>query len=108
MRTQLETQGDREVVTPVAGTEFTEPVDTLISAIGQSRLIETFERLGIAHDFGVVKVDDSLQTSRPGVWAAGDCIFEKGMREAMVVEVAQQGKLAAQSIDAYLNAKVPA
>jgi len=107
VRTRLETQGDREVVVPVAGTEFTEPVDTLISAIGQSRLIETFDRLGIAHEFGVVTVDDSLQTSRPGVWAAGDCIFEKGMREAMVVEVAQQGKLAAQSIDAYLRSGVP-
>jgi dihydropyrimidine dehydrogenase (NAD+) subunit PreT len=92
---------------PIAGSEFTEPVDTVIRAIGQSRLTETFERLGIAHDGGVVKVDESLQTSRQGVWAAGDCIFEKGMREAMVVEVAQQGKLAARSIDAYLNAKVP-
>ncbi len=108
IRTRLETQGDREVVTPIPGTEFTKPVDTLIRAIGQSRLIETFERLGIAHDFGVVKVDDALETSRPGVWAAGDCIFEKGMREAMVVEVAQQGKLVAASIDAHLNAKVPA
>ncbi len=108
VRTRLETQGDREVVAPIAGSEFTEPVDTFIRAIGQSRLIETFDRLGIAHDFGVVKVDDSLQTSRPGVWAAGDCIFEKGMREAMVVEVAEQGKVAARGIDAFLNAKVPA
>jgi len=106
VRTKLETQGDRDVVTPIAGSEFTEPVDTLIRAIGQSRLIETFERLGIAHDFGVVQVDESLQTSRPGVWAAGDCIFEKGMREAMVVEVAQQGKLIAQSINAHLLSKV--
>lgn len=88
---------------PVSGSEFTEPVDTVIRAIGQSRLIETFDRLGIAHDGGVVKVDEALQTSRPGVWAAGDCIFEKGMREAMVVEVAQQGKLAARSIDACLR-----
>jgi len=95
-------------LSPIAGSEFTEPVDTLIRAIGQSRLVETFERLGIAHDSGVVKVDESLQTSRPGVWAAGDCIFEKGMREAMVVEVAEQGKVAARSIDAFLNAKVPA
>ncbi len=108
VRMRLETQGDREVVTSIPGSEFTEPVDTLIRAIGQSRLIDTFERLGIAHDFGVVKVSDELQTSRPGVWAAGDCIFEKGMREAMVVEVAQQGKLVAQSINAHLLSKVPA
>ena len=108
VRTRLEIQGDREVVAPIAGSEFTEPVDTFIRAIGQSRLIETFDALGIAHDFGVVKVDEALQTSRPGVWAAGDCIFEKGMREAMVVEVAEQGKVAARAIDAFLTAKVPA
>lgn len=93
-------------VVPVAGGEFTEPADTVIRAIGQSRLIDTFERLGIAHEDGVVRVDESLQTSRPGVWAAGDCIFAKGMREAMVVEVAEQGKIVAKSIDAFLRAKV--
>lgn len=108
VRTKIEMQGDREIVVPIAGTEFTEPVDTFIRAIGQSRLIETFDKLGIAHDFGVVQVDEELKTSRPGVWAAGDCIFEKGMREAMVVEVAEQGKVAARAIDAFLNSKVPA
>jgi glutamate synthase (NADPH/NADH) small chain len=87
----------------IPGTEYVEPVDSVIVAIGQSRLLETFERLGIAHDGGVVRVDTSLQTTRPGVFAAGDCIFEKGAREAMVVEAAEQGKTAARSIDAYLS-----
>jgi glutamate synthase (NADPH/NADH) small chain len=50
-------------------------------------------------------VDESLQTTRPGVFAAGDCVFEKGAREAMVVEAAEQGKIAARSIDAYLRAQ---
>ncbi len=93
-------------LSPIAGSEFTEPVDTLIRAIGQSRLTDTFARLGIEHNDGVVKVDESLQTSRAGVWAAGDCIFEKGMREAMVVEVAEQGKVAARAIDIFLRDKV--
>lgn len=87
----------------IAGTEFTEPADTVIRAIGQSRLLSTLERLGVAHDGGVVRVDDSLQTTRPGVYAAGDCIFAKGSREAMVVEAAEQGKTAARSVDAYLR-----
>lgn len=87
----------------IAGTEFTEPADTVIRAIGQSRLLSTLERLGVAHDGGVVRVDDSLQTTRPGIYAAGDCIFAKGSREAMVVEAAEQGKTAARSVDAYLR-----
>jgi len=88
---------------PCPDTEFIEPADTVIRAIGQSRLIDAFERLGIAHDDGVVRVDDRLQTTRPGIFAAGDCIFQKGAREAMVVEAAQQGKRAARSIDEYLG-----
>lgn len=88
---------------PIAGSEFAEPVDTLIRAIGQSRLLSTLERLGVAHDEGVVRVGDSLETTRPGVFAAGDCIFAKGSREAMVVEAAEQGKTAARGVDAYLR-----
>lgn len=88
---------------PIAGTEFVEPAATVIRAIGQSRLLATFESIGVAHDGGVVRVDETLQTTRPGVFAAGDCIFAKGSREAMVVEAAEQGKTAARSVDAYLG-----
>jgi dihydropyrimidine dehydrogenase (NAD+) subunit PreT len=86
----------------IDGSAFVEPCETVIRAIGQSRLIDTIERAGIAHDDGVVRVDASLQTTHPGVFAAGDCIFAKGALDAMVVEAAQQGKRAAQSIDEYL------
>jgi glutamate synthase (NADPH/NADH) small chain len=75
----------------------------MIRAIGQSRLLETLEHIGVEHDGGVVRVDDSLQTTRPGIFAAGDCIFAKGSREAMVVEAAEQGKIAAKGIDHYLR-----
>ena len=88
---------------PIPGSEFTEPADTVVRAIGQTRLLEVFQRLGIEHVDGVVRTDERLQTSRPGVFAAGDCIFEKGSREAMVVEAAEQGKIAARSIDAFLR-----
>ncbi|HET9095642.1 MAG TPA: NAD(P)-dependent oxidoreductase [Candidatus Baltobacteraceae bacterium] len=89
--------------TPIPGSEFTEPADTVIRAIGQSRLLSTLERLGVAHDGGVVRVSDSLETTRRGVFAAGDCIFAKGTREAMVVEAAEQGKTAARGVDHYLR-----
>jgi dihydropyrimidine dehydrogenase (NAD+) subunit PreT len=82
---------------------FVEPCDTVISAIGQRRLLETLAAAGIAHDDGVVRVDDALRTSRSGVFAAGDAIFKKGEREAMVVEAAEQGKIAARGVNEYLH-----
>jgi dihydropyrimidine dehydrogenase (NAD+) subunit PreT len=87
----------------VPGSEFVEPCDTVIGAIGQSRLLSTIEALGVAHVGGVVGVDDGMQTSRTGIFAAGDAIFKKGEREAMVVEAAQQGKIAARSVHEYLS-----
>lgn len=82
---------------------FVDPCDTVISAIGQSRLLASIEKLGVVHDGGVVRVDDAMHTSRDGVFAAGDCIFAKGVREAMVVEAAEQGKVAARSVHEFLG-----
>ncbi len=103
VRTRIPPDSIKPAPVHVPGSEFLEPATAVISAIGQSRLTQTFDALGIAMDDGVVRVNDELQTSRPGVFAAGDCIFEKGMREAMVVEAAEQGKTAARSVDAYLR-----
>lgn len=89
--------------TPIAGTEFVEPADTFIRAIGQTRLLTTLEQVGVEHDGGVVRVNESLQTSSPAIFAAGDCIFAKGAREAMVVEAAEQGKIAARSAHQFLS-----
>jgi dihydropyrimidine dehydrogenase (NAD+) subunit PreT len=86
-----------------SGGEFVEPCDTVISAIGQRRLLDTLASAGVAHDDGVVRVDEALRTSRDGVFAAGDAIFKKGEREAMVVEAAEQGKIAASSVNEYLT-----
>jgi dihydropyrimidine dehydrogenase (NAD+) subunit PreT len=89
---------------PVPGSEFTETTSAVISAVGQSRLEQTLNAFGIETDDGVVRVDDAMRTTRDGVFAAGDCIYAKGQREAMVVEAAEQGKIAAQSVDAFLRA----
>ncbi|HEY8320454.1 MAG TPA: NAD(P)-dependent oxidoreductase [Candidatus Baltobacteraceae bacterium] len=93
---------DRQRLVQIPGSEYTEAVDTVISAIGQGRLLDTLEKLGVALDDGVVRVTDDMATTRKGVFAAGDAIYAKGQREAMVVEAAQQGKIAARSIEAYL------
>jgi dihydropyrimidine dehydrogenase (NAD+) subunit PreT len=86
----------------IPGSEHVERIDRVISAIGQSRLTDVLEKLGIALDDGVVRVDDNMATTCKGVYAAGDAIYAKGQREAMVVEAAEQGKIAARSIEAYL------
>ncbi|MGA8839471.1 MAG: NAD(P)-dependent oxidoreductase [Candidatus Aquilonibacter sp.] len=90
---------------PIPGSEFTEVTSAVISAVGQSRLERTLNAFGIETDDGVVRVDEAMRTTRSGVFAAGDCIYAKGQREAMVVEAAEQGKIAARSVDAFLRAE---
>jgi dihydropyrimidine dehydrogenase (NAD+) subunit PreT len=90
-------------VVRIPSSEFSEPVTAVIRAIGQSRLERTLQGFGVETDAGVVRVDDAMRTTRPGLFAAGDCIFAKGSREAMVVEAAEQGKIAARSADAYVR-----
>lgn len=100
---QARAPGPAAVPSEIAGSEFIAEADTVIRAIGQTRLRDLFDQLDVAHEGGVVSVDEKLATSRPGIFAAGDCIFAKGSREAMVVEAAEQGKLVARSVHAALE-----
>ncbi len=86
---------------PVPGSEFLLEVQTVIEAIGQKPNpiiqastpgLETSKR-------GTVVVDDSQTTSRRGVFAGGD--LARG--GATVILAMRDGRLAAQSIHAYLN-----
>lgn len=100
---RMELQADGEDGRPrpveIEGSEFFIDVDIVVKAIGQTRHIELIESFGLDHDGGVVKADkETLITSNPKVYAAGDVIFEKGVGEAMVVTAAQQGKETALSI----------
>ncbi|MCL6627156.1 MAG: NAD(P)-dependent oxidoreductase [Alicyclobacillus shizuokensis] len=89
-------------VQPVPGSEFMVAVDTVIRAIGQSRRARLLEALGVEHEAGVVKTTDG-RTNLSKVFAAGDCTFAKGGREAMVVEAAEQGKRTARQVHAFLS-----
>ena len=91
---------------PVAGSEFIVPCDTVIRAIGQSKLTSLFDAFGIVHERGIAVVDSEMRTNVPGVFAAGDCMFRAGKSDAMVVEAAQRGKTAARSIDTYFSSEV--
>nr|WP_245578135.1 NAD(P)-dependent oxidoreductase [Alicyclobacillus herbarius] len=91
----------RQQVLPIPGSEFMVAVDVVIRAIGQSRRTALLKAFGVAHTGGVVKTDGT-RTNLSKVFAAGDCTFAKGGREAMVVEAAEQGKQAAREVHAFL------
>jgi dihydropyrimidine dehydrogenase (NAD+) subunit PreT len=92
----------------VPDTNETVEVDTVIRAIGQSKLTTLFADFGVRHERGIPFVDEHLRTSNPRVYAAGDCIFRTGMTDAMVVVAAQQGKDVAAHVDRALQQGVAA
>jgi dihydropyrimidine dehydrogenase (NAD+) subunit PreT len=88
---------------PIAGSEYTIPVDNVIPAIGQSKFEALLDSFGIVHERGIAVVDDAMRTNNPRVFAAGDVMFRAGKSDAMVVEAAERGKTAAKTIDALLR-----
>jgi glutamate synthase (NADPH/NADH) small chain len=92
---------------PLPGTERVVTADTVILAIGQVRHVALLDAFGVTHDVnGIASVDEAMRTNNPRVYAAGDVMFTPGGTDAMVVEAAQRGKVAAQSIDLFLRAEV--
>ena len=85
---------------PLKGTEFQLDVDVVIGAIGQkvdNRLMKT---LGVAtNPDGTVEVNENGETSRPGLFAAGDVISGG----ATVVQAIAEGCKVSTSIDQYLK-----
>jgi len=78
--------------------------DTVILAIGQAPDISFLApEDGIeTTPAGTIKVDPvTMATSAPGVFAAGDGAFPP----SLLITVAQQGKIAARSIDAFLRGR---
>jgi dihydropyrimidine dehydrogenase (NAD+) subunit PreT len=81
---------------PEPGTEFNVPCDTVIPAIGQSKLTGLLEQVAnIKLNNGSVVIDSATgRTSNPKYFAGGDCV--SGGRE--VVDAVADGKRAAQGI----------
>jgi dihydropyrimidine dehydrogenase (NAD+) subunit PreT len=81
------------------GQESTIDADLVLVAIGQGRLTELVKGLDdVTIVDGKISVDGLGATSRPGVFAGGDCA--NGGKE--VVNAAAEGKTAAQGIHAWL------
>ena len=86
---------------PVIGSEFDEPADTVVIAIGykvDKLLFQTTPGLE-ATDWGTVAAAESGATSRPGVFAAGDSVLGADL----VVTALADAKRAAEAIDRYLR-----
>ncbi len=95
-------QGGRAKVSPIDGSDFTLDVDFVVPAIGQ-KVDHSFISSEEGVDFnrwGLIQADDqTLRTSRRGVFAGGDAVTGP----ATLIEAMAQGQQAAESIDDYLT-----
>ncbi len=84
---------------PIIGSKFTQECDSVIAAIGQ--VPEIPSQFGVRIGRGnTLQIDnETLQTSREGVFAAGDAVTGP----ASVIEAIAAGRQAASSIDRYLG-----
>jgi NADPH-dependent glutamate synthase beta subunit-like oxidoreductase len=83
---------------PVAGSEFTVPVDLVLTAIGEAPRFGEFP-LDVAHDDWVVDADETGGTSRVRFFAGGDIIDQPHT----VADAIGSGKRAAVGIDLALR-----
>ena len=82
------------------GETFVLPADQLFKAIGQKLDAKPLEGGEAPEISGSrIKVDEFQRTSLPDVWAGGDCTAGKDL----TVTAVQDGKIAAISINEYLN-----
>ena len=88
---------------PITDSEYELAVDTVIMAIGTSPnpLIRTTTKGLEANQRGCLIVDESMMTTKQGVYAGGDAVTGA----ATVILAMGAGKSAAQSIDEYIKNK---
>jgi glutamate synthase (NADPH/NADH) small chain len=85
---------------PVKGTEFQLDVDLVIGAVGQKVDHRLLKSLGVAtYPDGTAKMNNSGETSRPGVFVAGD-VTSGG---ATVIQAIAEGCTVATHMDHYLK-----
>ena len=87
---------------PVAGSNYVIDVDTVVIAIGQSPnplIRQTTPGLDTQKWGGIIVEEDTMKTSKDGVYAGGDTVTGA----ATVILAMGAGKKAAKAIDEYLN-----
>lgn len=74
--------------------------DGVFIYIGMLPLTKPFESLGILNDLGYIETNEEMETSVPGIFAAGD-VRDKTLRQ--VVTATGDGSIAAQSVQHYVE-----
>ena len=88
------------LVHTVDGTEREFKVDGIFVYIGMVPLTQPFTNLGITNEHGYIVTNDQMETSIPGIFAAGD-VREKTLRQ--IVTATGDGSIAAQSAQQYVE-----
>lgn len=89
---------------PVEGSNYVIDVDTVVIAIGQSPnplIRQTTPGLDTQRWGGIIVEEDTMKTSKDGVYAGGDTVTGA----ATVILAMGAGKKAAKAIDEYLNGR---
>ena len=86
----------------IEGSEFVEPCDTLLVAIGQKTVSDYLDLKVVLDRWGNMRVGDDGMTSVQGLFAAGDHVTGP----TTVIEAVGHGREVAQSIDAWLMGRV--
>lgn len=82
------------------GEEYDHEIDGLFVYIGLDPLSEPFKSLGIVNEEGYIETTPQMETSVPGIYAAGD-VREKELRQ--VVTATSDGSIAAEAAQAYID-----
>ena len=105
-----ELKGDKVLKSAVlqrvdTGEVFELPIDGIFVEIGADPPVEFFKSIGLELENGYIKVNHLMETSIPGIFAAGDCVnlTPRGFRQIIVA--AAQGALAAYSAYNYILRK---
>lgn len=92
--------GSVTLVSTEDGTEREFKTDGVFVYIGMIPLSKPFENLGITNENGYIVTNEKMETSVPGIFAAGD-IREKMLRQ--IVTATGDGSIAAQSAQHYVE-----
>jgi len=84
---------------PIKGSEFDTEYDSIIGAIGQRPDVPEDFKVKTGRGDTIQADDDTMVTSRPGVWAGGDAVTGPDF----VITAIAAGRKAASSIDKYLG-----
>ncbi len=91
-------EGGRRHALPIEGSEFIEPCDTLLIAIGQQTVNDILDVQVDLDRYGNVRLGEDGMTSVPGLFAAGD--YVRG--SSTVVEAVGHGREMAIQLDTWM------